>query len=98
MKNNYTSIRAGVLGVSGYTGAQLFALLLKHPGVRVTYVAANNTRGPMAEIYPEFLNRTTLVCQKLDIKKVVEKCDVAFLALPHTESMKVAPKLLKAEL
>ena len=98
MKNNYTSIRAGVLGVSGYTGAQLFALLLKHPGVRLTYVAANNTRGPMAEIYPEFLNRTTLVCQKFDIKKTVEKCDVVFLALPHTESMKVAPKLLKAGL
>ena len=64
-------IRAGISGVSGYTGAQLFALLLKHPGVRLTYVAANNTQGAMAEIYPEFLNRTTLVCQKFDIKKAV---------------------------
>jgi N-acetyl-gamma-glutamyl-phosphate reductase len=98
MKNSYSYIRAGILGVSGYTGAQLFALLLKHSGVRLTYVAANNTQGPMTEIYPEFLNRTTLVCQKFDIKKAVEKCDVVFLALPHTESMKVAPKLLKAGL
>jgi N-acetyl-gamma-glutamyl-phosphate reductase len=92
------TIRAGILGVSGYTGGQLFALLLKHPGVRLTYVAANNTQGPMGEIYPEFLNRTTLVCQKFNIKETVKKCDVVFLALPHTESMNVAPKLLKAGL
>ena len=98
MKNNLELIRAGILGVSGYTGREAFALLLKHPGVRLTYVAANNTQGPMSAIYPEFLNRTTLVCQKLDIKKVAEKCDVVFLALPHTESMNVVPKLLKAGL
>ena len=90
------TIRAGILGVSGYTGREVFALLLKHPGVRLTYAAANNTQGPMAEIYPEFLNCTTLVCQKLNIKEAVKKCDVVFLALPHTESMNVAPKLLKA--
>ena len=91
-------IRAGVLGVSGYTGREVFALLLNHPGVRITYVAANSTYGPMSEIYPEFLNRTTLVCHKFNIKEALQKCDVVFLALPHTESMNVAPKLLKAAL
>ena len=50
MKNkdlNYPlkTIRAGILGVSGYTGREAFALLLKHPGVRLTYAAANNTQG-----------------------------------------------------
>jgi len=92
------TIRAGILGVSGYTGREAFSLLLKHPGVSLSYVAANNTQGAMSEIYPEFLNCTSLVCQKLDIKKAVEKCDVVFLALPHTESMNVVPKLLKAGL
>jgi len=92
------TIRAGVLGVSGYTGYQAFALLLEHAHVRVTYVAANNTVGDIAKIFPEFLNRTTLVCRKLDIKQAMKACDVVFLALPHTESMLVAPKLLKAGL
>jgi len=92
------TIRTGILGVSGYTGREAFAILLNHPGVRITYVAANNTQGPMAEIYPEFLNRTSLVCQKFSIKDAIEECDVVFLALPHTESMNVAPKLLKAGL
>jgi N-acetyl-gamma-glutamyl-phosphate reductase len=103
MKNNdlgypMKTIRVGILGVSGYTGREVFALLLKHPGVRITYVAANSTCGPMSEIYPEFLNRTTLVCQKFDIKETIKKCDLVFLALPHTESMNVVPKLLKAGL
>ncbi|MDE2027021.1 MAG: N-acetyl-gamma-glutamyl-phosphate reductase [Candidatus Omnitrophica bacterium] len=92
------TIRAGVWGVSGYTGREVLGLLLKHPGVRVTDVAANNTQGPVAEIFPEFLNRTTLVCHPFSIKETVKKCDVVFLALPHTESMKAAPKLLKAGL
>ncbi len=100
MANNNlpTTVRAGIVGVSGYTGKEVLSLLLKHPGVRLTYVAANNTQGPISEIYPEFLNRTTLVCQKFDIKEAAAKCDVVFLALPHTESMHVTPKLLKAGL
>ena len=98
LNNPVKIIRAGILGVSGYTGRETFALLLNHPGVRLTYVAANNTQGAMSEIYPEFLNRTTLVCQKFNIKETIKKCDVVFLALPHTESLNVAPKLLKAGL
>ncbi len=96
--NSESPIRVGIVGVSGYTGKEVFALLLKHPKVRVTYVAANNTQGAMGEIYPEFLNRTSLVCQKFDIKEAAAKCDLIFLALPHTESMHVAPALLKAGL
>ena len=89
-------IRAGIVGVSGYTGKEVFAILLKHSQVRLTYVAANNTQGPVAEIYPEFLNRTTLNCQKFAIADAVKQCDVVFLALPHTESMHVAGQLLKS--
>ncbi len=88
-----TTITAAIVGVSGYTGREALALLLNHPHVRVTYVAANNTQGPISDIYPEFLNRTSLVCQKFDIKEA-SKCDVVFLALPHTESMSVAGKLI----
>jgi N-acetyl-gamma-glutamyl-phosphate reductase len=61
-------------------------------------VAAQNTTGPVSTIWPEFLNRTTLVCQKFDIKDAIRNCDLVFLALPHTESMKVAGALLKGGL
>ncbi|HLD88538.1 MAG TPA: N-acetyl-gamma-glutamyl-phosphate reductase, partial [Candidatus Omnitrophota bacterium] len=89
-------LKIGIAGVSGYTGKEALFLLLKHPRVRVTYVAANNTRGRVDAIYPEFSGRTDLVCQKFNIAQAVRHCDVVFLALPHTESMRVAGKLLKA--
>ena len=91
-------LRCGIVGLSGYTGKEVFALLLNHSQVRVTYVAAQNTTGPVSEIWPEFLNRTTLICQKFNVKDAAKSCDVIFLALPHTESMKVAGALLKSGL
>ncbi len=103
MKNSkindpHNILRVGIAGVSGYTGKECLSLLLKHSGVRVTYVAANNTQGRVDEIYPEFLGRTNLICQKFNVANAVAQCDVVFLALPHTESMHVAGKLLKAGL
>lgn len=91
-------LRCGIVGLSGYTGKEVFSLLLNHAQVRVTYVAAHNTTGPVADIWPEFLNRTTLVCEKFNPKEAAKNCDVIFLALPHTESMNVAGDLLKAGL
>ncbi len=91
-------MRCGVVGLSGYTGKEVFSLLLNHPQVRITYVAAQNTTGTVSSIWPEFLNRTTLVCQKFSVKDAAKFCDVVFLALPHTESMNVAGALLKSGL
>lgn len=87
-------IRAGIVGVSGYSGKVVLDILLRHPQVRVTYVGANNTQGPLEDIWPDLRNRTQLYCEKFDPKKAAEMCDVIFLALPHTESMNCAGKLL----
>ncbi len=93
-----TKIRAGIVGVSGYTGKEVLSILLKHNGVRVTYVAAHQTTGAISDIYPEFLNRTTLNCEKFALEKAAKLCDIVFLALPHTESMSVAGKLLSKKI
>ncbi len=89
-------VRVGIVGISGFSGKVLLDILLNHKDVRVTYVAANSTTGPVDVIWPEFKNRTDLVCQKYDADTAIAQCDVLFLALPHTESMNVAGKLLAA--
>ncbi len=89
-------VRVGIVGISGYSGVTTLEILLKHPGVRVTYVSANNTKGKVDEIWPHLKGRTALKCSPFDIQKAVKFCDVIFLAVPHTVSMAITPKLLTA--
>lgn len=89
-------IKVGIVGISGYSGLTALKILLNHPEVRVTYVSANNTKGPINEIWPELAGLTTLTCSKFDLKKAVSLCDVVFLAVPHTISMQITPAILKA--
>ncbi|MBF0521874.1 MAG: N-acetyl-gamma-glutamyl-phosphate reductase [Candidatus Omnitrophica bacterium] len=91
-------IKAGILGVSGYSGKEALEILLSHPEVRVTYAAANNTTGKIADIWPDLAGKTPLYCEAFDSKKAIQSCDVMFLATPHTAAMKIAPELLKAGL
>ena len=62
----------------------------------MTYVAAHSTTGLVDVIWPEFKNRTDLVCEKYDADRAIAQCDVIFLALPHTQSMDLVGKLLAA--
>lgn len=87
-------IKVGIVGISGYSGKVLLDILLKHPEVCVSYVAAKTTTGPVDAIWPEFKRRTSLICEKYDPRMAVEKADLFFLALPHTESMNSAGHLL----
>ena len=89
-------IKVGIVGISGYSGEATLELLLKHPDVRVTYVSANNTKGKIVDIWPQLAGKTNHYCEKFDYKKAVALCDLVFLAVPHTVSMTIAPKLLDA--
>lgn len=90
-------IRAGIIGVTGYTGRELLGILLRHPYVRLTRIYSRSEGArPVDEIFPQFKARTSLACRRLDLKDLSSNCDVVFLALPHTASMEIVPKLLKA--
>lgn len=90
-------VNVGIVGVSGYTGQELIRILLNHPGIRISGLFSRSSHGkPISEIFPEFALRLDLVCLKPDIKDIAAKCDVVFLTLPHTTSMDLVPKLLKA--
>jgi len=40
-----TKAKIGVLGASGYTGAELVRLLLRHPGVEIALLTADRRAG-----------------------------------------------------
>ncbi len=85
-------LKVGIYGASGYTGQECLRLLLRHPGVEVVAITSRRYAGlPIAEVYPVFTGLTPLVFMDASPRDVAGKADVIFLALPHSESMKVAP-------
>jgi len=87
-------MKVGIVGLSGYSGCELLKLLLNHKKVCVTYVAANTTTGKVSAIWPQLKAKTNLFCEKFNANKAAAKCDIVFLAVPHTVSMKITPALI----
>lgn len=91
------AINASVVGATGYTGQELINILLKHPNVRLTGLySTTDEPKPISSLIARFAKRTELICRKFNVSDAVNKSDVFFLALPHTQAMDVVPGLLKA--
>jgi len=89
-------IRAGVVGATGYAGAELVRILSNHPGVELTIVTSRQYAGkPFADVFPSMKGIVDLVCETYDGNRVAEKTDVVFMALPHKLPMDFVPDLLK---
>lgn len=89
-------LNVGIIGARGYTGEELIKILITHPKVCLTYLAATLEEAQaIDDIFPYFKKRIHLDCENFSLKKAAAKCDLLFLALPHTVSMNVAPKLIK---
>jgi N-acetyl-gamma-glutamyl-phosphate reductase len=89
-------IKVGVVGATGYAGEELLKILLGHPKVKITALAAKVERPQkISEIFPYFEGKLELICGELDAEDFSKKCDLIFLALPHRISMEFAPRFLK---
>ncbi|MGH8932870.1 MAG: N-acetyl-gamma-glutamyl-phosphate reductase [Egibacteraceae bacterium] len=82
----------GIVGGSGYGGAELLRLLAGHPTLKVRTVAARGAAGKdLAEVFPHLGMTGALVQAAPD---QLDGCSVVFLATPHEVSLDVAPALL----
>lgn len=88
-------IKVGIVGATGYTGEEIVEILLKNPMIEITSLSAIvEKERPFSELYPRFGKKISLLCRNLDVNEVASSCDIVFLALPHTVSMKFAPEFL----
>ncbi|QDU34737.1 N-acetyl-gamma-glutamyl-phosphate reductase [Poriferisphaera corsica] len=96
------SIKAAIIGPTGYTGVYLIDILLRHPQAELAYLASHRDQLPdIRDEFPQLRGRIDdeiAQCRPIDPQAIAAECDVAFLALPHRAAMAYAPKLLEAGL
>ncbi len=85
------NLKIAIVGSSGYTGGELYRLLLQHPLVTVTAVTSEKSAGqPLTRIFPHLAGLTELICEPLDPAIIAKKADFIFLALPHVTAQEAA--------
>lgn len=86
-------ITAAIIGVSGYSGAELLRLLVARSDVRVTAIMGAASAGKkIDEIYPMFSGLVDLMIEPANAARCAD-VDVVFLALPSGEAMRIVPEL-----
>lgn len=88
-------LKIGIMGASGYAGEELIRILLDHPEVKITSLAAKIENIEISKLFPWLKGRLALECSDISADEVTKKCDMVFLALPHKVSMEFAPCILK---
>jgi N-acetyl-gamma-glutamyl-phosphate reductase len=87
--------RVGIIGATGYNGAELIKILLRHKGAEITYLGSRSTDRPkISSVHRELLGVCDMTVESLDVEVIAKKTDVVFLGVPHTAAMELAPGLL----
>lgn len=87
-------IAVGVVGGTGYTGAELLRLLVTHPQVELKYVTSRSESGiKVADLFPN-LRGFTDICFTEPAVKTLAQCDLVFFATPNGTAMQMVPELI----
>ncbi|USG60041.1 N-acetyl-gamma-glutamyl-phosphate reductase [Sneathiella marina] len=98
MMKSTQKIRAGILGASGYTGAEAMRLLLRHPNTEICFLTADRKAGqPVHDVYPHLGGYGLPDMISVDTAPW-DDVDVVFCGLPHGTTQEIIaslPKTLK---
>jgi len=84
-------IKASIINVTGYIGAELARLLYQHPQVELKSVTGRSAAGQkLGDIFPHLSDTGYLIKSELG-----NDIDVAFSAMPHKTSVDIVPSLLR---
>lgn len=88
--NGKAPLRAGLVGVTGYTGMELVRLLEQHPDMRLVRVTSRKEAGKtLSAVYPflQGLASGDLLITEPAPAELAASCDIVFLAIPHGAAM-----------
>lgn len=90
-------IKCGIIGATGYAGAEIVRLLISHPSAEIAAVSSVSYEGmKLSEIWPALSGLCDLpLISGDDITDGKAECDVVFAALPAGVSEEMAEKCVK---
>ncbi len=84
----------GIIGASGFTGAELLRLCASHPSFDVRVATADSQAGvALAELYPSLAGAYGDQAFVATSPEAVDGLDLVFLGLPHGASQALVPSL-----
>lgn len=88
-------IKVGIVGATGYTGAELLRLLSLHPQCELLAVTSRQEAGnPVDSVFPNLRGHVDLAFSQLRASSF-EDADVVFFATPNGTAMQHTPQLLE---
>ncbi|MBF0101246.1 MAG: N-acetyl-gamma-glutamyl-phosphate reductase [Desulfobacterales bacterium] len=89
-------IRVGIVGGTGYTGAELVRILSRHPNVSVDVITARQfANSRFSDIFPSMVTIFDSKCESFELDSFCQRVDIAFVALPHKVSMEFVPNIIR---
>lgn len=89
-------VRVGIVGATGYAGAELVRILGGHPQVELSILTSRQFAGVKFDrVYPALAGCVNLTCEELDVENVCDRAEIVFLALPHQLPMTLVPQFLE---
>lgn len=77
-------IKVGIIGATGYAGAELLRLLAKHPEVEVIKVGSKSYAGEeFASLFGNMRGFCDTECDDVDLAEYAKECDLIFTATPQ---------------
>jgi N-acetyl-gamma-glutamyl-phosphate reductase len=86
--------RIGIIGASGYTGAELLRLLAVHPSLELVWATGDSQAGTgVADLYPSLAAGYGDLVFRAYEPAMADGLDLVFLCLPHGASQTIVPEL-----
>jgi len=88
-------VRVGIIGASGFTGAELLRLCAQHPDIEVVCATGDSQAGTLASVlYPSLAAAyPNLVFEEFSADRFIG-LDAVFLGVPHEAALEMAPQLV----
>ncbi len=90
-------VEVGIVGATGYAGEELLRLLSAHPQVHICKAVSKSFAGQsLSQVYKNYTAGQDIPLEDLNAGELGSSCDYVFTALPHEESLRMAPLLMQA--